>query len=358
MPRPVAVLLLIVCTMFWGFAFVAQKTAMDTMGPLSFAGIRYLLATLVTLPFAMREFRRRSAGGFRLTRRQVVLIGLLSLSLFVANALQQTGLLYTTVTNSGFLTSLYVLFTPLVAFLAIRARPHPIVYLGAPMAVIGIFYLNGGTLDRLNAGDALMIVSALFWGVQVFLLGTMARETAMPVFVSVIGFAATGILSSIFAFGFETPTFDGIAEGWIEILYAGVLSTAVAYSLQAIGQQHVPPANAAIILSAESLFAPGRRPAARRAARPRRLSRRGLIFFAILMVERCRPGSSGGARAAADHYSRWSWNSPHTARCRPWRAAYCGRPASACPGSGCRRRPRRPARSGRRSAGRCRARSC
>lgn len=255
MPRPVAVLLLLICTTFWGFAFVAQKTAMDTMGPLSFAGVRYLLATAVVLPFAIWEFRRRTRGGLRLTRRQWTLIGLLGLSLFVANGLQQTGLLYTTVTNSGFLTSLYVLFTPLVAFLAIRAKPHPVVYVGAPLALLGIFYLNGGTLDRLNAGDAIMILSALFWGVQVFLLGTMARETGMPVFVSVTSFAVTGVLSAAYGLAFEAPTIAGIAEGWVEIAYAAILSTAVAYSLQAIGQQHVPPANAAIILSSESLFA-------------------------------------------------------------------------------------------------------
>lgn len=255
MPRPLAVLLLLICTTFWGFAFVAQKTAMDTMGPLSFAGVRYLLATAVVLPFAIWEFRRRTRGGLRLTRRQWTLIGLLGLSLFVANGLQQTGLLYTTVTNSGFLTSLYVLFTPLVAFLAIRAKPHPVVYVGAPLALLGIFYLNGGTLDRLNAGDAIMVLSALFWGVQVFLLGTMARETGMPVFVSVTSFAVTGVLSAAYGLAFEAPTIAGIAEGWVEIAYAAILSTAVAYSLQAIGQQHVPPANAAIILSSESLFA-------------------------------------------------------------------------------------------------------
>ncbi len=255
MPRALAVLCLIACTMFWGFAFVAQKTAMETMGPLSFAGIRYLLAAAVTVPFAFWEYRRQTAAGARLTPRQLLLLALLSLSLFVANGLQQTGILHTTVTNSGFLTSLYVLFTPIVAFVAIRARPHPIVYLAAPIAVVGIYYLNGGTLDRLNFGDGLMIVSALFWGVQVFLLGTLARETGMPVVVSVVSFAATGILSALVALGFESPTLAGLADGWVEILYAGVLSTAVAYSLQAIGQQYVPPANAAVILSAEALFA-------------------------------------------------------------------------------------------------------
>ncbi|HHY50389.1 MAG TPA: DMT family transporter [Alphaproteobacteria bacterium] len=286
MPRLVAVLLLLACTMLWGFAFVAQKTAMATMGPLTFAGIRYVLAAAVTMPFAIWEYRRRTAAGVRLTRWQWMLLGLLSLSLFVANGLQQTGLLHTTVTNSGFLTSLYVLFTPLVAFLAVRARPHPVIYVGAPMAVIGIYFLNGATLDQLNAGDALMILGALFWGVQVFLLGTLARATTLPVFVSAVSFVVTGILSSAVALGFEAPSPGGVAEGWVEILYAGVLSTAVAYSLQAIGQQHVPPANAAIILSAESLFAAfGGALLLGERLPPVGYLGAALIFLAILMVE-------------------------------------------------------------------------
>ena len=151
-----------------------------------------------------------------------------------------------------------------------------------PLALLGIFYLNGGTLDRLNAGDAIMVLSALFWGIQVYLLGTLARETGMPVFVSVASFAATGILSAAFGLAFEAPTIAGIAAGWVEILYAAILSTAVAYSLQAI----VPPANAAIILSSESLFAAlggalllgERLPAIGYAGA-------ALIFFAILLVE-------------------------------------------------------------------------
>ena len=304
MPRPVAVLLLLICTMFWGFAFVAQKTAMDTMGPFSFAGVRYALAALVTLPFAIWDYRRRTTGGFRLNRRQIMLLAGLSLALFIANGLQQTGLLHTTVTNSGFLTSLYVLFTPLVAFIAMRAKPHPVVYIGAPMAVIGIFYLNGGALDRLNFGDALMIVGAFFWGVQVFLLGTLARETQMPVFVSVVSFAVTGFLSSVIALGFEAPTFAGIAEGWIEIIYAGVLSTAVAYSLQAIGQQHVPPANAAIILSAESLFAAiGGAILIGERLTPVGYAGAALIFGAILLVEAV-PAMRRRAPAARDYSTR------------------------------------------------------
>jgi drug/metabolite transporter (DMT)-like permease len=248
--------MLLVCTMFWGFAFVAQKSAMAEMGALTFAASRYLLGGLLVLPLALWEYRRRQRrDGYRLDRRQWLLLAVLSANFFLGSWLQQVGLAFTTVTNGGFLTSLYVLFVPIVAFLAIRARPHSIVYVGIPLALTGIFYLNGGSLDGFNVGDLLIVLSAVFWGGHVFLLGLLARETGLPIFVSAVSFLAAGLLSTAFAFGIETPTIEGIAAGWAQILYTGILSTAVAFTLQAIGQQYVPAANAAIILSAEALFA-------------------------------------------------------------------------------------------------------
>jgi drug/metabolite transporter (DMT)-like permease len=286
MSRPVAVLLLVLSTIIWGFAFVAQKTAMETMGPLTFAGVRYLLGGIAILPFAVYEYRRRAAAGFLMTRRHWILTLILSLALFLGSWLQQTGLLYTTVTNGGFLTSLYVLFVPLIAFATVRAVPHPVIYFGAPLALIGIYYLNGGRLDQLNIGDAMVTVSAFFWGVQVFLIGIVARETGLPVFVSALSFVVTGVLATAFAFGLETPSFDGIVAGWGEILYAGILSTSVAYTLQAVGQQYVPPANAAIILSAESLFAAlGGALLLSERLQPIGYFGAALIFVAILLVE-------------------------------------------------------------------------
>lgn len=256
MPRPVAVLLLLICTMFWGFAFVAQKSAMDSMGALTFAASRYLLGGLLVLPFGLIEYRRKATtAATPLTRRDWTLLGVLSIVFFLGSWLQQVGIAFTTITNSGFLTSLYVLFVPLIAFVLVRSRPHPIIWIGAPLALVGIYYLNGGRLDGLNFGDTLVIASSVLWGLHVFLLGSMATRIGMPVFISAVYFLAAGVLSLGFAFALEAPTLGALSAGWVEVLYAGVFSTAIAFTLQAIGQQHVPPANAAIILSAESLFA-------------------------------------------------------------------------------------------------------
>lgn len=255
MPRPVAVLLLLTCTMLWGFAFIAQKTAMASMGPLTFSAVRYVIGALLVTPLAMLEYRRVRPRIGPFTRRQIGYIVGLSLAFFLGVWLQQHALITATVTNGGFLTALYVIFTPLLTFVLVRTRPHPIVYLGAPLALVGIYLLTGARFDRFTMGDGELVVCALCWATQVALLGTLVRETEMPVTLSVITFYATAVLSTVGAFALETPTLAGMAAGWVEILYGAVFSTAIAFTLQAIGQQYVPPSNAAIVLSAESLFA-------------------------------------------------------------------------------------------------------
>jgi drug/metabolite transporter (DMT)-like permease len=283
MPRPLAVSLLVLTTMLWGFAFVAQKSAMDTMGPLTFSAVRYLLGSLAILPLVIWELRRT---GKRIERADWPVVTLIAVSFFLGVALQQIGLTMTTVTNSGFLTSLYVLFVPLLALVVFFQKPHPIVWVGVPMALVGVYLLNGGRFDSFNLGDLLVVGSAVAWAVQVYLIGTVSKRTGLPVTISVICFAATALLSGAGSFAFETPDIAAIGDGWIEILYAGILSTAVAFTLQAVAQQYVPPANAAIILSAEGLFAA----LGGAVVLGERLPMIGylgsaLIFFAIVMVE-------------------------------------------------------------------------
>lgn len=286
MSRPLAVLLLLIATAIWGLAFVAQKAAMAHMGPLTFSGVRFLLGGIALLPFAFIELRRKAVKSTDFTPRLWLQIAALCAAFLIGSVLQQYGLAQTSVTNSGFLTALYVLFVPLIAFLVIRARPHPIIYLGAPLALIGIFYLNGGRLGAFNLGDMLVVVSAIFWGGHVFLLGLLSRQTGLPVVLSAITFLSVGAVCLAFAIGFEVPDLTGILAGWLQILYVGLMSTALAFTLQAIAQQHVPAANAAIILSAESLFAAlggalllgERLPLVGYAGA-------ALIFFAIILVE-------------------------------------------------------------------------
>ena len=252
MPRPIAALLLLVATMLWGLSFVAQKNAMVSLGPLSFTGARYILGGLVILPVALMESRRIPG---KLSRKHWIGSLVLSFVFFIGTWLQQWGMEFTTVTNAGFLTGLYVMFVPLIGFIALRHPPHPILLLGVPLALLGIFLLNGGTLAELNRGDLLVIICAVFWAIHILVLGLIASQSGRPILVSCITFLAAGVLSSILAFAFENPQLVNFGTQWVAIAYAGIASTAIGFTLQAIGQQHVPSANAAIILSAESLFA-------------------------------------------------------------------------------------------------------
>ncbi|MBS3847748.1 DMT family transporter [Devosia sp. J2-20] len=255
MSRPVATLFLLTCTILWGLAFIAQKSAMDSMGPLTFSGLRYIIGGLAVLPVALLFERGRSKRVEPLNAQHWWLIIGVSLVFFLGSALQQVGLIYTTVTNAGFLTGLYVFFVPFLGFVLFRTRPHAIIYVCVPMALLGIYFLNGGGLDSFNGGDGLMVIGAVFWALHVILLGLTARATGLPIFVSAISFLIAGCIGVALAFVFEQPNLADIQAGWMELVYTGILSTAVAFTFQAIGQQYVPPANAAIILSAESLFA-------------------------------------------------------------------------------------------------------
>lgn len=286
MSRTFAALILVLCTFLWGMAFVFQKGAMQHMGPLTFTAIRYFIGAALVAPLALAEYRKRIAVIGAFTQRQWWQFAILLASFFAGVWAQQAALQTTTVTNGGFLTALYVIFTPIVGFFLLHHRPHPIVYIGAPLALVGIYLLTGADLAKLSPGDALLVVSAVFWAIQIAVLAPLVQETRMPVTLSLAAFVSCAVLAAIGIPFLEQPTWEGISSGWIEILYTGVMSTAVAFTLQAIGQQYVPPANAAIILSSESLFAAlggaiilgERLPLAGYAGA-------AIIFIAILLVE-------------------------------------------------------------------------
>ena len=224
MSRPLAALLLLLCTMFWGFAFVAQKSAMGSIGPLSFAGVRYILGGLLVLPLALGEWRRRKV---ELSRPQWMLVGVLCFAFFMGSWLQQAGLATTTATNGGFLTGLYVFFVPLIGYFVFRVRPHWIVYVGVPLALVGIYFLNGGGLSSFNSGDWLIVGSAVFWAMHVLTLGHLAKETGLPIFVSAVSFLVAGTVALVIAVPVEAPTLGQISDVWVQLAYAAVLSTAV-----------------------------------------------------------------------------------------------------------------------------------
>lgn len=252
MNRTRANLLLLLAGAVWGMGFVAQSTAMASIGPLLFVCLRFVIATLVVAPFALREHRAAQVG---VQRQEFVGFFWIGLCLFAAMTLQQIGLLTTSVTNSGFLTGLYVVFVPVLVVAFLRTPPHPIVWPCAALAFAGIWLLSGGNLLNLNIGDGLTVLCAVFWACQVLLIGVYASRSNRPLLLSLVQFAICAVLSFFAAILLETISWTDIQNALPEILYTGVFSSGLAFTLQAIGQRHTTSAQAAVFLSSESLFA-------------------------------------------------------------------------------------------------------
>ncbi len=252
MTRARANLLLLVAGAIWGMGFVAQSTAMETVGPMTFVGARFVFATLAILPFAVLEGRRAQKPLGRDDWMSFLFTGLF---LFAGMTAQQFGLLTTSVTNSGFLTGLYVVFTPLLTVALFRFWPHPVIWPAAGLALAGIFLLSGGALERLNAGDWLTILCAVFWAMQVILIGRYGARSGRPVTLSVVQFALCAVLGLSVAFVREPVTLAAVLPAAPEILYAGIFSGGVAFTIQAVGQRYTTAPQAAIMLSSEAVFA-------------------------------------------------------------------------------------------------------
>jgi len=238
--------LLLLAAIIWGFAFVAQRAGMEHVGPFAFNAVRFALGGLVLLPLVLVN---------RPTRMKTVLLGggLAGGVLFLAASLQQAGVIYTTAGKAGFITGLYVIMVPILGLLW-RQRVGRGVWLGAILAVVGLYLLGDiGNLD-VALGDWLVLGSAFFWAVHVHAIGWLAsRIDAIP--LACCQFLTCSALSLAAMLLVEEPTIQGLCDAALPILYAGFLSTGVAYTLQVVAQRDVHPAHAAIILSLEAVFA-------------------------------------------------------------------------------------------------------
>ena len=243
---------LFVISIIWGSAFVAQRVAGQLGSVYLFNGARYLLAGLIVLPFIKMKAS--------ISREQYKWMFAAGFLLFLAAALQQVGIVYTTAGNAGFITSLYVVLVPVVIFIGWRERPHWLAVVAVGLAVGGAYLLStGGRLAlsliegfEVRIGDALELVGALFWALHVALLGKFASRFD-PMSFSAGQLIICGILNLILGLFVEEPMFTKPLAG--AIIYTAVLSLGLCYTLQVWAQKHTPPADAALILSLESVFA-------------------------------------------------------------------------------------------------------
>ena len=244
-------LTLFIIAIIWGSAFVAQRVAGQLGSVYLFNAARYILAGLVVLPFAW-HVRQIANPPHKMTREQNKWMFIAGVLLFVAAALQQAGMQYTTAGNAGFITSLYVVLVPIVLFFGWREKPHWLAIIAVALAAAGAFVLSTGGRFEFQIGDALELVGALFWALHVSLLGKFASRFESMSF-SVGQLLVCGILNLALGIFIEQPVFTWTLAG--AAVYTAVFSLGLCYTLQVWAQRHTPPADAALILSLESMFA-------------------------------------------------------------------------------------------------------
>lgn len=253
MTRLRADLLLLLTAFIWGTAFVAQKYANASMPPVTFVGVRFLVSALMLLPLAGYEARRRSVP---LSRSDWLQAGIVGLCLFSGAALQQIGLVTTSATNAGFLTALYVVMVPFTVWIVSRQAPRSIILLACGVSVAGAWMLtDDGQARHWRLGDVLIVVSDVAWAIAITVIGIFMQRTHRPFFLSLAQYTVTAVLALAAGFLFESPSLSGMHAALGAVLYAGLLSGGVAYTLGVIAQKHTPPAEAALIMCLESVFA-------------------------------------------------------------------------------------------------------
>jgi len=248
--------LLLLTAVIWGSAFVAQRVGMDFIGPFTYSGVRFALGCMVLLPLiiaggAHDDGPQRSAGA---GVAGLVPGGCLAgLFLFAGVSLQQVGLVYTTAGKAGFITGLYVVIVPILG-LFWKKPTHLGTWIGAVLAAAGLYFLSVTESFTISFGDFLELVGAFFWAAHVQVIGWLSpRNDALK--LALVQYAFCSLLSMAVALVFETITLSGLIQAAVPILYGGVLSVGVAYTLQVIAQRNAPPAHAAILLSLEAAFA-------------------------------------------------------------------------------------------------------
>ena len=285
-------ILLLLTAAIWGFGFVAQRSGMEYVGPLAFNGVRFILGSLSLLPLILLR-RKMSPGAKKLS--PVIFLQKCMVTgtcLFIAVLLQQLGIMFTTAGNAGFITGLYVVLTPIFGIFLGR-KTGPATWLGSIFTVIGLYFLcavgshTQGSLHSINPGDIIIMISALFWACHVLLIDRMVRDID-PLVLSSGQFAVCGIFALAGAFlaepyiipfverlnpallengtfawlafpdllaGISSHTVTFPVEALTPILYGGLGSVGIAYTLQAVAQRDAPPAHATIILCFEGCFA-------------------------------------------------------------------------------------------------------
>ena len=243
--------------MIWGFAFVAQRSGMEFVGPFTFNAVRFTLGGISLIPLLIINKKRRfkSEPLPPLSSNKILLKGgiIAGVILFFGASFQQGGMVYTTAGKAGFITGLYIILVPILGIM-FKQKTSAAIWLGAVIALVGLYLLSVNENLSIGLGDLLVLASAIFWALHVLVIGRFSPKTD-PIQLAFFQFMLCAFFSLVASIIIETTTLQNIFDASVPILYAGVVSVGIAYTLQVVAQQEAHPSHAAIIMSLEAVFA-------------------------------------------------------------------------------------------------------
>ena len=256
MSKTTSLICALITTFIWGTAFIAQDTGMDNIGPLSFNAARFFVGFITILPIALIFEQKKIISGIQSNKNLFFkYLFLMSISLFLGTYLQQTSLLYTNIANAAFFTVFYVPLVPLILFILYKKKVHWSIWPSIALCIYGVYLLSNFSDAEIMKGDALVILCSLFWALHIIFAGKFMETFDIPVFYAALQGFLVATLSILSAYTFEEVIISDIFLESSSIIYAGVLSGGLAFTLQMFAQKNIEEAPAAIIYSLEGVFA-------------------------------------------------------------------------------------------------------
>ena len=256
MSKSTSLIFALITTFIWGTAFIAQDTGMDNIGPLTFNAARFFVGFITVLPIAFLLEREKIFENLNLDKKLFFkYLLMMSVSLFLGTYLQQTSLLFTNVANAAFFTVFYVPLVPIILFIIYKTKVHWSIWPSILLCIVGVYFLSDFSNSEILLGDGLVILCSVFWALHIIFAGKFMEKFNIPIFFAALQAILVGTYSLLFALFFEEVNMSNILLENYSIIYAGVFSGGIAFTLQMYAQKNIEEAPAAIIYSLEGVFA-------------------------------------------------------------------------------------------------------
>jgi drug/metabolite transporter (DMT)-like permease len=256
MSKSTSMICALITTFIWGTAFIAQDTGMDNIGPLTFNFSRFFVGFIIILPIALIFERKKIvleiSSNSKVFYKYLLFMGI---SLFLGTYLQQASLQYTNIANAAFFTVFYVPLVPILLFFIYASKVHWSIWPSIGLCVFGVYLLSDFSNSEVMLGDALVILCSVFWALHIIFAGKFMETFNIPIFYAALQALLVAALSLLFSYFFEEIKFSNILLESSSIIYAGVFSGGIAFTLQMFAQKNIEEAPAAIIYSLEGVFA-------------------------------------------------------------------------------------------------------